>query len=319
MKRLMSLAVAAFVALFADAQAAQPARPAKAVGYGSNGKEVVWAQEALSKLGYLQLKGNRPTGYFRNHTKRAVLAFQKDYGLAQTGAWSALDQETAQRVGALMAKYEKRRSQQSDFFACLRNFFGGSDAPAMAPVAARQQQTVTRTVTASLPRNAKFTMASVFGFVGDKLDNGRGSPYLSNDISHGINTRIAVGVALPTREICRTFNVPPPPKRSSFPYTKEGKRQWWMACKATHEAWQIVRDSRVDLFCPTTGRCLTQTPVPIVDLGPGEGPLAAGVGIDLTSRLNRSINGDGKTPVAYKINVAKQPKPKEHSLNYAAL
>lgn len=58
---------------------------------GSAGDTVVWAQQLLAGGGYM----SRVSGYFRSATRAAVIEFQSDRGLAQTGAintatWKAM-------------------------------------------------------------------------------------------------------------------------------------------------------------------------------------------------------------------------------------
>jgi len=58
---------------------------------GSSGDAVVWAQQHLAGGGYL----GRVTGYFKANTRSAVVAFQADQGLAQSGqingaTWKAM-------------------------------------------------------------------------------------------------------------------------------------------------------------------------------------------------------------------------------------
>jgi hypothetical protein len=58
---------------------------------GSSGDAVVWAQQHLAGGGYM----GKVTGYFKANTRSAVIAFQADHGLSQTGqvngaTWKAM-------------------------------------------------------------------------------------------------------------------------------------------------------------------------------------------------------------------------------------
>jgi peptidoglycan hydrolase-like protein with peptidoglycan-binding domain len=58
---------------------------------GAHGKDVQALQYLLRKIGYLDMDGQvRADGHFGDRTRRAVEAFQYDYGLAVDGRVGAL-------------------------------------------------------------------------------------------------------------------------------------------------------------------------------------------------------------------------------------
>jgi Putative peptidoglycan binding domain len=66
---------------------------------GSAGDAVVWAQQLLAGGGYM----NRVTGYFRSATRAALIEFQAERGLAQTGTTNRATWK------AMLANLEPRR------------------------------------------------------------------------------------------------------------------------------------------------------------------------------------------------------------------
>lgn len=270
MKAFMFL-FALLICLCADLCGASPA----CLTLGSQGPEVRRIQV---------ITGATPVdGIYGEITEAYVKAFQRDRGLIPDGIWGP-------RTQAIANKQKPVRVTKSE----VRTMEVRKALPHRRTVKSHRQLKV---------KGATSTLASVFGLTvkgkRDRLDNGIGSGYLSPVPGRGINTRnkSVVGVALPVHVICKTFNVPPPPKRCHY----RSSVQWWKAVKRTWAAWEPVRQARVSIFCPATGKCLVEG-VKIVDLGPGYGPLQKGVGIDFTYRLNKMIGGDGMTPVAYRID-----------------
>ncbi len=115
--------------------------------------------------------------------------------------------------------------------------------------------------------------ATNFGY-NDSQDNGRGSPLLDQTNGAGINTNNTsiYGVAIPESVIQQEFGI--------------SDRKW--------SSYSEVRKAGVMVTNGTK-----TTVVPIVDLGPGAGPISKGVVIDETYALNQSMGGDGQR--SYKI------------------
>ena len=108
------------------------------------------------------------------------------------------------------------------------------------------------------------TIATTFGYR-DAEDNGVGAPRLGSVVTNRPDVH---GVALPEDVLRENLGDNP-------------------------EDW---RNARVIVKGPE-GAAM----VPIVDIGPGAGPRARGVGIDLTAATNAAVGGTGKTPVTYEI------------------
>ena len=67
------------------------------VGRGDSGEKVIWIQQRLKDLNYLD---REPTGTFDEETERALMAFQRDHGLLESGMADGItlsELETAER------------------------------------------------------------------------------------------------------------------------------------------------------------------------------------------------------------------------------
>ena len=79
LKRAIAILLAGMMLLCA---AAALGEESAIVCRGDSGEKVIWIQQRLKDLNYLD---REPTGTFDEETERALMAFQRDHGLLESG------------------------------------------------------------------------------------------------------------------------------------------------------------------------------------------------------------------------------------------
>lgn len=128
-----------------------------------------------------------------------------------------------------------------------------------------------------------------FGY-NDSQDSGVGSPLLGNGNGYGVSTNndSLYGVALPQQVIQQALGIP--------------------AGDTNYSDWAVARNAGVQVTDGTNTYI-----VPIVDIGPGAGPISQGVVIDQTYALDNALSGSTVTYKVIKDYYVNNPKP---SLTY---
>lgn len=133
------------------------------------------------------------------------------------------------------------------------------------------------------------TKATVFGYK-DKNDSGRGTPLMNPAGARygGLNTnyRSCVGASLPIEILAAHWGIKPLGYRKGKPYWS-----WY--------DFAGPRMAGLQIYSYVTKRW--HDPVPLKDVGPGKGPQARGVGLDVCAGTNREIGGNGMTRVKYRL------------------
>lgn len=227
------------------------------LAYGDRGPKVTVVQKRLQSKGLLK-KNIKAYGFSGNLTMTALKLEAKGQPKVAV-APKAKSFEIRATAASLKGPSPKKEVAHGKIW----NFFFGA------------KQTAKYTISSG-PRkiHEETGRATHFG-LNDRFDNGVGhNMFNPHSVTEGMCTKYIKGVALPSKLLCKIFNLPPLIKK---PTRSQLVAQWKM--------WQVAREAGVKVWAP--GR--QPEIVHIVDFLGNDGIAA----IDETWYLNQSQCGDG--------------------------